>query len=145
MSKSSGTVNVVGQEARGPDAIEPERAHLARHRVAREDVDVPSLRRRLDEVRAEVAARLVALGVDVADLDLAVRDEAVDHGALDLEPLASRRLRRSAAARVRRRYSLTTGTLSARDRWASAPTSAGSCSVRTCCRRRTATSSSVAW
>jgi len=58
-----------------------------RHRIARENVDVPSFGGRLDEVGAEIAARLVALGVDVAHLDLAMRHEPVDDGALDLEAL----------------------------------------------------------
>ena len=55
-------------------------------------VDVPSFRCRLDEVGAEIASRLIPLGVDVADLDLAMGHEAVDHRALDLEPLGVGRL-----------------------------------------------------
>ena len=73
MSKSSGTVKVDGQQARRADAIEPERPHLTRHGVAGEDVDVPALGGGLDEVRAKIATRLVALGIDVANLDLAMR------------------------------------------------------------------------
>ena len=92
MSKSSGTAKRRRQQARRPDPIEAERPHLARHRVAREHVDVPSFGGRLDEVGAQIASRLVALGVDVANLDLAMGHEAVDDRALDLEPLGVGRL-----------------------------------------------------
>ena len=87
MSKSSGTAKLDGSSLADRIRSRPERPHLMRHRITREDIDVPSFGGRLDEVGAEIAARLVSLGVDVANLDLAMGHEPVDDRALDLEPL----------------------------------------------------------
>ena len=66
----------------------------------REEVQVPALRRRLDEVRVQHPFGLVAGSIDVAHLDGARVDEAVDDRALDTGPLGIGRPRLSVGERA---------------------------------------------